>query len=68
MLRIVEISQVRTEDKVEEAAEGSKDDDKFKDECCKANKTKFESCSNLTKCFLEAEEISLLVIKAFISI
>jgi hypothetical protein len=52
---IKEVSEISIEDKVEEAAERSKDDNKLNDKSSETNKTKLESRSNLTKCFLETE-------------
>ena len=55
------LPEFRTEDKVEKAAEGSEDDDKFHHEGREAHETKLDSGCNLFKGLLETKMKNFLV-------
>ena len=52
--KVVKVPQISTENKVEETAEGSKDDYKFDHKGRKADETELDRRSNLTESLLEA--------------
>ena len=52
---VIEVPEVSTEDKIKEAAEGTKDDDEFHNKGGQSNKAKLDGGRNLFECFLETE-------------
>ena len=55
MSKIKEVSEISTEDEEEEAAEGSKHNDKLHNKCGKANEAKFNCSCNLSEGLLETK-------------